>query len=345
MKPATTTVAFVAAAFGLYSITTSGAESPSYRLDAQTVSSGVAPMQSSSFRLESTLGDIAAGVSTSASHRNHSGFQVALFGVQDDSAGENITALITSYYQSILGRMPEASGLLYWQGEADRVRGLGVDVREVFFAMSLQFFNSPEYLNRQTSDSQYLTDLYRTFFSREPDAAGLAYWQTQLTGGMDRGALLTNFLFSPEFSNKMRTLFGEVQVRAELNVTIDLYRGILGVLPDSAGFNYWLGRMRAAQCQGGNAVIAEVGTLARLFVASQEYANKEASRPANERAKRHVGDLYNAFMRRGADLSGYTYWANLIANGSPRDGVMEQFLQSPEFQARVQAVISAGCAS
>ena len=255
----------------------------------------------------------------------------------------NVSAVITGYYETILGRSPEPSGLAFWQSEATRVQNLGADVREVFFTMSIQFFNSTEYLNRNTSNTQYLTDLYRTFFQREPDGPGMAFWQSFLDGGMDRGALLTNFLFSTEFSNQMSALFGSASVRAEVNVTIDLYRGILGVLPDSSGFNYWLGRIRQAQCTGGNAVIAEVNTIAASFISSAEYSQRESGRPGGQRHGMHVGDLYNAFLRRGADLSGYNYWAGQLNGGQTRDFVRTQFLQSPEFQNRVAQVISTPC--
>ncbi len=255
----------------------------------------------------------------------------------------NVSAVITGYYETILSRPPDGPGLAYWQGEATRVQGLGADVREVFFTMAIQFFNSTEYLNRATSNTQYLTDLYRTFFLREPDAPGLAYWESQLSQGMDRGALLTNFLFSTEFSNQMTALFGSASVRAEINVVIDLYRGILGVLPDSGGFNYWLGRIRTAQCTGGNAVIAEVDTISSAFITSPEYSQRETARPGGIRQGMHVGDLYNAFLRRGADLSGYQYWTGQLNGGQTRDFVRSQFLQSPEFQNRVTQVIATPC--
>ena len=256
----------------------------------------------------------------------------------------NIGAVITGFYETILGRSPDAGGYNFWVSEAARVTNLGVDVREVFFAMSVQFFNSPEYLGRATSDTQYLTDLYNTFFLRAPDGPGLAYWQSQLNGGMDRGAMLNNFLFSTEFSNQMTSLFGSPVVRPEINLTIDLYRGILGVLPDDAGFNYWLGQIRAAQCQGGPAVTAQVDSLAAAFISSPQYGNREAARPVNLRQNMHVGDLYNAFLRRGGDLNGYNYWVGQLTSAAQtRTQVRTAFVQSPEFQGRVNAVIAAGC--
>lgn len=256
----------------------------------------------------------------------------------------NRVAVIRGFYETILGRQPDVAGVDFWNAEATRLTSLGADVREVFFALSIQFFNSPEYVGRNTTETQYLVDLYRTFFLRDPDPSGLAYWQSQLTGGMDRGALLTNFLFSAEFGNKLTALFGSASIRPEINMMVDLYRGILGVLPDSGGFNYWLGQLRAAQCEGGSRVAAQVASIAESFITSAEYAQKEQARPANERSKRHVGDLYNAFLRRGADLGGYLYWAGqLDTSALTRAQVRAAYINSPEFQARVAQVIAIGC--
>jgi hypothetical protein len=63
-----------------------------------------------------------------------------------------------------------------------------------------------------------------------------------------------------------------------------------------------------------------------------------------QRIPRHVGDLYNAFLRRGPEESGYQYWIDQINTGArTRDDVRNNFVSSWEFQTRVASVISAGC--
>ena len=260
-------------------------------------------------------------------------------GVASASFSANVNAVVTGYYETILNRSPDAGGLTFWSSEANRVVALGADVREVFFAMSMQFFFSAEYLARNTTDTQFLTDMYRTFFIREPDGPGLAFWQNELNIGVSRSALLNSFLFSTEFSNQMTSLFGTVSVRPEVNMTIDLFRGALGRLPDDGGFNFWLGRIRTAQCDGAAAVSTEVNSLAALFFTSAEYAARARSTPD------FVGDLYNAFLRRGpGGDSGYHFWVSQINTAAlTRDQVRASFVPSAEFQARVSAVIAAGC--
>ncbi len=259
-------------------------------------------------------------------------------GVASASFAANVSAVVTGYYETILGRSPDAGGLAFWSGEAARVVGLGADVREVFFAMSIAFFGSPEYVGRATSDTQYLTDLYRTFFIREPDAPGLAFWQGELTAVQSRSALLNSFLFSTEFSNQMTSLFGTSSVRPEVNMTIDLYRGTFGRLPDSGGFTFWLGEIRAAQCLGAAQVSTAVNMLSGLFFNSQEYSDRARIN------RDFVGDVYNAYLRRGpgGDSGGFNFWVGQVPVMG-RDGVRAQFVPSVEFQARVTAVVNAGC--
>jgi len=215
----------------------------------------------------------------------------------------------------------------------------------VFVAMAVTFFNSAEYTSRNTSASQFVTDLYNAFFGRPPDAPGLDFWLSQLNGGFSRGALLNTFLFSNEYQTRMQGLFGaEAVSRAEIAMVIDYYRGLLGRLPEDAGFNSWVSQFRTAQCAGSAAVTAKASEISASFIATTEYASKNQAFLAGQRDPAYVADLYNAFMKRGGDLNGFLFWVNEITTGSrTRENVRLQFVAAPEFQGRVAAVIAQGC--
>ncbi|HRX69976.1 MAG: DUF4214 domain-containing protein [Candidatus Competibacteraceae bacterium] len=114
--------------------------------------------------------------------------------------------LITHYYVSILEREPEADGLAYWKGLIDERQAAGEDAKPVFRNMAYFFFNSPEYIGRNTTDRQYITNLYLTFFQREPDEGGYAFWLEQLANGITRNDAMSGFLYSPEFTLFMEKL-------------------------------------------------------------------------------------------------------------------------------------------
>ena len=246
--------------------------------------------------------------------------------------------LIDNYYRTILSRAPDAGGLAFWQDEVNRLRGLGVDVQEVFRVMAGWFFNSAEYLAKNASDSQYVTDLYRTFFQRDPDAGGLGYWTGQLAQGMPRSVVLFSFLFSTEFGAYMQGLLGDTASRAEVYAVVDFYRGFLNRLADDGGFNYWIGRFRAAQCQGAAAVNAEVDSISTQYLGSGEYTGRNRSN------RDYVADLYYAFLRRGGELTGFNFWVNQLNGGlKTREQLRQEFLKSAEFQGRVSQIIGQGC--
>jgi sugar lactone lactonase YvrE len=249
--------------------------------------------------------------------------------------------VVDHYYRTILGRSPDAGGRAFWQAEAARVQALGGNVEEVFFAMAVAFLSSQEYLARNRDDAGYLTDLYQAFFQRDPDASGLAFWQGLLASGLQREVVVASFLFSPEFFAFVSGVPGNHNARAEVYSVMDFYRGLLSRLPDDAGFNFWVGRFRAAQCQGPTAVNAQVEAISSQFATSGEYIGR------NRTNAQYVGDLYNAFLRRGGDLGGVQFWVSAISRTSPppitREQLRVEFMNSPEFQARVQAMIAQGC--
>jgi hypothetical protein len=272
-----------------------------------------------------------AGTLTISSNDAGSPRSVALSGSAEKS-------LVSHYYRSILRRAPDAGGQAFWEGEAQRMKNMGVDLNEAWFAMAMSFFASPEYTAFNRPSAEFVTDLYKTFFNRAPDASGLSYWVGQLGSGQPREVVLAGFMFSPEFAAFTRSIFGDTDARPEIDMIVDFYRGLLARLPDSQGFGYWLTRFRQAQCQGAGAIAAEVDGISSAFMNGLEYNGR--SRDNAE----FVGDLYNAYLRRGGDLAGVQYWIGQLNGGAlTRDQVRQQFQGSPEFSSRVNAVVAAGC--
>jgi uncharacterized delta-60 repeat protein len=255
-------------------------------------------------------------------------------------AGKGEISLSTHYYRTILRREADAAGKAFWDAEAARMQALGASVNEAWYAMAQLFFSSPEYLGFARDDTGFVTDLYNAFFSRAPDGPGLAYWVSQLEQGMPREVLLAGFMFSPEFIDFTRNLFGATAVRAEVDMVMDFYRGLLARLPEAEGFAAWLDVFRLAQCQNADAVRYEANAISKAFIESGEHAARNRSNA------QYVGDLYNAFLRRGGDLDGVRFWIEqLDSNVRSRESLRQSFVGSPEFQARVQAVVNQGCMS
>jgi hypothetical protein len=314
-----------------------------------------ASISSARFGQANTCGDVASGASCSATvtyYPTNSGSDSGTFTMTSTapnsphavilSAGGNATvsqpSLITHFYRSILRREADASGKAYWEGEVARMTGMGANVNEVWYAMAAAFFFSPEYVALGRDGPGFLTDLYTTFFNRAPDASGLGFWSSQLASGMPREVTLAAFLFSPEFSAFATAMTGGGASRVEVDVVLDFYRGLLARLPDAAGFTHWLQQFRAAQCQGPGAVYAVMESISAAFMNSPEFAGRGRSNP------QFVGDLYNAFLRRGGDLNGVQFWINQLAGGvQSAHQVRQAFINSPEIGSRVTAIVAQGC--
>jgi hypothetical protein len=247
--------------------------------------------------------------------------------------------LVTKYYNDILDRAPEPGGAEWWTAEIEQIISLGIDVKEGLIAAAKFFFNSEEYALQNKDNNQFVTDLYQTFLNRAPDPDGFNFWLNYLAQGITRNMLITQFGYSDEFSSYIEGILGSGTRRPENNLVNDFYRGFLARFPDTGGFNGWLGLMRNAQCAGLQQQIRDLAhQIALGFVQSVEYGLR------NRNNSGYVEDLYNGILRRGADPGGFAFWLNLLNSGTyNRQQVLQFFVDSPEFQTRVQEVIDAGC--
>ncbi len=94
-----------------------------------------------------------------------------------------------------------------------------------------------------------IDDLYRAFFLREPDEAGLDYWTrwvTSLDGGINEAA--EHFARSPEFIDR----YGELD---DEDFVVQLYANILDREPDAEGLEYWTSALQSGNVTRGKAVL------------------------------------------------------------------------------------------
>ena len=101
-----------------------------------------------------------------------------------------------------------------------------------------------------------------------------------------------------------------------------------------------MAQFRSAQCAGAGQVYTAVDQISSSFIYSAEYVSRNRSNTD------YVGDLYYAFLRRGGDLAGVNYWINRLTSGAEtREQLHKDFINTPEFSGRVNAIIAQGCAS
>jgi len=84
-----------------------------------------------------------------------------------------INTNVTRLYIANFDRAPDADGLKYWVEES------GLFLEEI----AMSFFEQPESIAKYPSgytNEEFIKSIYQNLFNREPDTAGLAYWQNTL---------------------------------------------------------------------------------------------------------------------------------------------------------------------
>jgi Tol biopolymer transport system component len=102
---------------------------------------------------------------------------------------------------------------------------------------------------------------------------------------------------------------------------VRLYQAYFLRAPDTAGYDYWVGRRRAG---------VSLSEISRAFAASPEFRTLYGSLTDPE----FVDRVYLNVLGRAGDATGVTYWTGQLASGARNRGeVMTGFSESPEYRA------------
>jgi Domain of unknown function (DUF4214) len=142
-------------------------------------------------------------------------------GVTNATATSSLQILVggyvTSLYEALLNRLPDAQGLAGW------VQALQNGTTRTQVATA--FFLSPEHRGIEVDQ------LYLLILHRPSDPGGRAIWVAQLVGGMSENQIAIQFLVSPEYTARHPTVVSFVN---------GLYNDVLARAADAAGFSFWV---------------------------------------------------------------------------------------------------------
>ncbi|CCK78715.1 DUF4214 domain-containing protein [Desulfobacula toluolica] len=118
------------------------------------------------------------------------------YGIKATSSSNDtsVQGFVTRFYQQCLSREPDTGGLNHWTNSLYNGDQAGADLAE-------SFIFSEEFQNRNTSDSEFITILYKAFFDREPDTSGYNHWMDQIANDLSRSSVLDGFTSAQEFIN------------------------------------------------------------------------------------------------------------------------------------------------
>lgn len=229
-------------------------------------------------------------------------------------------------YEKVFQRSADTAGLNDWSNKLYNGTTTGATT-------AWNFFFSPEFLNRNTSNAQYVELLYQALFDRNADESGRETWVSALDNGVSRTYVLKGFTDSVEFSN-LCSAYGIQQGTITTNENRDknpqvtafvnrLYTIAMNRSADVNGLNDWTGKLLNKQ-QTPKQVAAG-------FVFSQEMANRNLSN------QEFVTMLYRTMMDREPDESGLNDWVRRLQSGTSRQSVFDGFADSVEFDNIVRA--------
>ena len=233
---------------------------------------------------------------------------------QDDTASR-----VARIYRAGLGRDPDQGGLDYWQKAVEGGARLS-DLARGFLA-------SPEgqaLYGAASSDSEFVSRLYRNVLGREGDAGGQAFWTGRLGQGASRADVLAALADSGE--NRQATASQGVWDLDEGAAQVArLYDTVFGRLPDQNGLAYW-----AEAVDEGR---ASLQGMAQGFMASPEYRAVYGSLSNAD----FVQAVYRNTLDRPGDAAGAGYWTAQLDAGLSRAAMVVSFSESPEHVARTAA--------
>lgn len=237
-----------------------------------------------------------------------------------------IEQFVERLYTKCLGRNSDTRGKTDWtMSLADRDKS-GADV-------GYGFVFSPEYLAKNTNDSEFLDMMYDVYLGRGADAEGKEYWSDMLCHGISRMYVFRGFAESAEYGGICADYGierGIVQLTEgrDLNpgatrFVYRLYEKALGREADIDGLNDWSGAIARGE--------KSAETVAKNFFQSEEFLNKHCG------DEEYIQILYRTFLDREYDEAGLANWLNYLAEGHTRDEALQGFSGSEEFRELMAA--------
>lgn len=234
---------------------------------------------------------------------------------------------VSRLYQKVLGRNVDATGLAQWSNDLYDHKRTGAQVVQ-------NIFESQEFLNKETTEQEYIELLYQAVFDRSSDPSGLASWQAVFDQGLSRTYVLWGFMESGEFAQMCQN-YSITKGTIELKESRDknpgvtafvsrLYNLALNRKPDVPGLNDWTNRLLTKK--------ETPQQVARGFVFSKEMKDR------NLDDTDFVTMLYNTMLNRVPDLPGLQDWVGKLQDKSyTREKIFEGFANSIEFDNIVKS--------
>lgn len=216
-------------------------------------------------------------------------------------------------------------GFAFSGGPGPRATVNGPEGSDTFNNVERFKFVDGEFFTNADSTAGQVHRVYGATLDREPDAAGLRFWNDHLEAGLPLQQMVDGFTASPEFTAK----YGSATSNTAF---VDLlYLNVLGRSGEAAGAQSWVDALEA----GG-------ATRAQVVLGFSESSENIGKSQAAIEAGLWVGDtqaavaarVYHSTLDRAPDLGGLAFWTGFLNAGNPVNAMVDGFTSSPEFRAK-----------
>ncbi|UCF94424.1 MAG: DUF4214 domain-containing protein, partial [Desulfobacterales bacterium] len=135
-------------------------------------------------------------------------YMASIFG---SAAGNPENNLVNDLYRGLQGRLPDTLGYNGWVELMRNAMSTGEQaVRELSHRIVLEFLESDEYILRNTSDREFLEDLYNGILRRGAQKEEFDGWIENINAGMSRKDVVQQFTNSDEFQLRVQAIIGRL---------------------------------------------------------------------------------------------------------------------------------------
>jgi len=223
-------------------------------------------------------------------------------------------------YVVALDRPSDPEGKKYWTEQVISGNLTGADSIRAFFLCR-------EFEDRNLTDEQFVTVLYKAIFNRDAsaDKKGYDFWMNTLTVA-GRDWVVEGFINSPEWcdvcaSYCVKSGASTAKATTASYNTVDfatrLYTECLGRTPDEEGLLFWSLGLTNLELTGSQA--------AHEFFYSSEFIGLDLDN------KELITRMYKTFMGREPDNEGLSYWLDAMEKSMTKDELFKSFVDSKEF--------------
>jgi len=243
------------------------------------------------------------------------------FSSVDPSRG--VGSFVSRLYYDALGRTPDTAGFNDWCAKLAFGEVTGAQAAEGFFF-------GPEYEARNTDNASFVNSLYRIFFDREADPAGLNNWITVLENGTSRRDVMQGFIDSAEWANlcvSYRIYSGSAATPTSLPSNIDNETVFVNYM-----YNYFApGTISNEDITSLSTNLALMNISARQIMYNLIFSDTYIDTVRSSTPGMTINNFYKAFYGREALPAEIDALCKIMGDGLDLDYLYNYFVSSDRF--------------